>query len=66
MTLDISRAGEVLATHPRLKNRRERSVLKEHFDGLKAYREAGTEVTTRSEDLLRPLEEYESVVGGSW
>lgn len=62
----ISRAGEVLATHPRLKNRRERSVLKEHFDGLKAYREASTEVTTRSEDLLRPLEEYESVVGGSW
>jgi transposase len=62
----ISHAGAEIARHARLWGRKERSVDNEHFAGVKAR---VCEVAAAAEgdaELLRPLAEYQQVVGGSW
>ena len=65
-TLSISHAGEILAVHPRLTGRRERSTLREHFSGLALYQSRSEAPAAGSSELLRPLAEYDAVAGGAW
>jgi transposase len=64
----VRHAGQVVADHPLCKRRRERIVDKQHFVGV-----AGFDGPVKAERieiepaaLLRPLAEYEAVVGGGW
>lgn len=62
----VSHAGALIATHRRLEGRRQRSVRREHFDSLRPHALPGAEAPHEPSELLRPLAEYESAVGGSW
>lgn len=64
--VSISHAGELLAVHPRLTGRRQRSALREHFSGLKLYQNASDAQAPESGELQRPLAEYDAVAGGAW
>jgi len=65
----IRHAGQVVADHPQCAARRRRIVDRAHFVGV-----AGAEGLVRADAtiespppaLLRPLAEYEAVVGGGW
>ena len=64
----IRHAGQVVADHPFCQGRRQRIVDRAHFVGV-----AGSEGLVRTAPieiapaaLLRPLAEYEAVVGGGW
>ncbi|MBB4483580.1 IS21 family transposase [Rhizobium etli] len=64
----IRHAGQVVADHPLCQGRRQRIVDRDHFVGF-----AGSEGLVRTAPvelapaaLLRPLAEYEAVVGGGW
>jgi transposase len=72
----IHHAGEVVGEHAELAGRGQRSVLREHLDGVVGVRPARVpdaaapapeppEVVEMPE-LLRPLEIYEDAVGGPW
>lgn len=62
----ISHAGTVIARHPVLSGRKQRSVLKEHFDGLKPQTLPRSEAVRLTDELLRPLADYEAAAGGDW
>jgi hypothetical protein len=73
----ISHAGREVAAHAVLEGRRGRSTEPAHFEGVAGFggraviREASTTAggaPTAAEvpALLRPLAEYEAVVGGAW
>lgn len=66
-TLTVSYAGGIVARHPRLKGRKERLLVPEHFTGLGLHVQQSPSVTAGSNNgLLRPLDEYEAVAGGAW
>ena len=62
----ISHGGEVIAEHHVMSGRKRRTVLKEHFSGLKPHTPPRDEELLATNELLRPLAEYESVAGGAW
>jgi hypothetical protein len=67
----VFHAGEGVARHPERRGRRERSLDPAHLAGIVA-RLPGREATPPAAapapegQLLRPLAEYERVVGGGW
>jgi hypothetical protein len=65
-TVSISHAGELMAVHPRLMGRRQRSTLREHFSGLKLHQNGSEAPASETDELLRPLAEYDAVAGGAW
>jgi transposase len=70
--LRISHAGREVAVHQRCAGRFERRVDPLHFDGVVGFRSAALVVPTPAAvaiadpELLRPLLEYERLVGGRW
>nr|WP_244505182.1 IS21 family transposase [Pelagibacterium luteolum] len=64
----IRHAGQVVADHPVCRERRQRIVDRAHFAGVAGFdgpvRAVPVEVAPAA--LLRPLAEYEAVVGGGW
>lgn len=73
--LRILHAGQEVATHPELVGRRQTRCLPEHLKGIVGYRPPGTAAPTLAPpavwavpepELLRPLAEYDAVVGGGW
>jgi transposase len=64
----VRHAGEVVADHPMCDGRRQRVVDRAHLAGLVgtgSFR-AATSPAMPSPALLRPLAEYEALVGGGW
>jgi transposase len=64
----VRHAGEVVADHPMCDGRRQRVVDRAHLAGLVgtgSFR-AATSPPMPSPALLRPLAEYEALVGGGW
>lgn len=62
----VSHAGAPIARHRRLTGRKQRTVLPEHFRGLRPHDETTVKSHESSAELLRPLQEYEAVAGGHW
>ena len=76
-TVRVSHAGRVVAMHDECCGRRERIIDPTHFEGVAGFRAraAGEEALPAAAGpspgapppaLLRPLAEYEAVVGGAW
>jgi hypothetical protein len=64
----VRHAGEVVADHPVCEGRRQQITDKTHLAGLVGtglVREAPP-LPVQAPALLRPLAEYEAVVGGGW
>ena len=64
-----SQAGVEVARHAERSGRRERAVMAEHLDGIVGLlRRPAADVapSTPLPELLRPLAEYERLVGGAW
>ena len=64
-----SQAGIEVARHGERRGRRERSVLAEHLEGIVGVpwqRPARSAAAPPPPELLRPLAEYERLLGGSW
>ncbi|WP_159983858.1 MULTISPECIES: IS21 family transposase [unclassified Novosphingobium] len=64
----VRHAGEVVADHPMCEGRRQRVIDRAHLAGLVGtgtFR-AATSPPMPSPALLRPLSEYEALVGGGW
>lgn len=65
----VRHAGEVVADHALCRGRRQRIVERAHLTGVVGaagtVRSAPTDVTSPPA-LLRPLAEYEALVGGGW
>ena len=64
-TVKIFHAGRKVAEHATRVGRRERALLAEHFVGV-AGAWPSTPMATASSELLRPLAEYEALVGGGF
>jgi transposase len=69
--LRVSHAGQEVAVHQRCVGRFERRVDPLHFAGVVGFRPKATVVPSTAADvadpeLLRPLIEYERLVGGRW
>ncbi|HEX6784701.1 MAG TPA: IS21 family transposase [Sphingomicrobium sp.] len=69
--LRVSHAGQEVAVHQRCTGRFERRVDPLHFVGVVGFRSKGTvplsaAVDVPDPELLRPLLEYERLVGGRW
>jgi transposase len=68
--LRVSHAGREVAVHQRCTGRFERRVDPLHFEGVVGFRSKVTHSIPRPEiadpELLRPLIEYERLVGGRW
>ncbi len=70
--LRVSHAGRVVAIHMREPGRHRRVVDRAHFDGIAGAGERAPPPTmlpitpTAAPQLLRPLAEYEALVGGAW
>jgi transposase len=65
----VSQAGVEIARHAEQLGRRGRAVLAEHLAGivgLQRYAAATVVPATPVPELLRPLAEYERLVGGAW
>jgi len=65
----IRHAGQVVADHAQCKGRRQRIVDRAHFVGVAGFDgpvRTASPVETVPAALLRPLAEYEAVVGGGW
>nr|WP_314467963.1 IS21 family transposase [uncultured Novosphingobium sp.] len=64
----VRHAGEVIADHPMCEGRRQRVMDRAHLAGLVGTGSvrAATSPPIPSPALLRPLSEYEAVVGGGW
>lgn len=64
----VRHAGEVIADHPMCEGRRQRVMDRAHLAGLvgTGLVRAATSPPIPSPALLRPLSEYEAVVGGGW
>lgn len=71
-TLRVSHAGCEVAVHQRRIGRCERVIDPRHFDGVIGFRSkavldiAAAPEAVSAPELLRPLLEYERLVGGSW
>ena len=63
----VSHAGTEVARHEPRRGRRERAIRPEYLDGIVGAggRPARTDATPTAE-LLRPLAEYERLLGGAW
>jgi hypothetical protein len=64
-----------VAAHPQLAGRRQRRCLPEHLKGIVGYRSPAAAEPAKAvasapaaapAELLRPLAEYDAVVGGGW
>lgn len=67
--LRVSHAGREVAVHQRCTGRFERLIDPRHFDGVIGFRPAATPPRIpeiAAPELLRPLMEYERLVGGRW
>jgi transposase len=67
--LVATQAGVEVARHAEGRGRRERAVLAEHLEGIVGLRQPAPAVDTAPAsppELLRPLAEYEHLVGGAW
>ena len=69
--LRISHAGQEVARHQRCAGRFERRVNPLHFEGVVGFRSKASVMPAPAleiadAELLRPLIEYERLVGGSW
>ncbi|MBT2245621.1 hypothetical protein JQK15_19050 [Sphingobium sp. BHU LFT2] len=64
----VRHAGEVIADHPMCEGRRQRVMDRAHLAGLvgTGLVRAAASPTIPPPALLRPLSEYEEVVGGGW
>ncbi len=70
--VEVRHAGEVIATHPAGRGRRERFVTREHLEGVVVGHPARVQAAAAAPEepppeaeLLRPLSEYEALVGGA-
>jgi transposase len=65
----VRHAGKIVADHAESGGRRQRIIEAIHFDGVAGHgglvRKEATPATPPA-DLLRPLAEYEQLVGGGW
>ncbi len=63
----VSHGGAEAARHEARRGRRERAIRPEHLDGIVGAggRTARTDAALTAE-LLRPLAEYERLLGGAW
>ena len=69
--LRVSHAGQEVAVHQRCAGRFERRIDPLHFAGVVGFRSKAAVVSASAADtadpeLLRPLIEYEQLVGGHW
>lgn len=65
--ISIQHAGQEIAAHPELAGRRQRLVEPAHFAGVSMVQTiTPAEAPPPTADLLRPLQEYEQLVGGGW
>jgi hypothetical protein len=69
--LRVSHAGREVAVHQRCSGRFERLIDPLHFEGVVGFRSMATVLPEPAGDiadpeLLRPLLEYERLVGGRW
>ena len=70
--LRVSHAGQEVACHRLRSGRRARIVDRTHFEGItggplaRAATQPEPETAAVAPELLRPLSEYEAVVGGAW
>jgi hypothetical protein len=66
----VSHAGQEVAVHRRCTGRFERRVDPLHFAGVVGFRSKATVAAPAADvpdpELLRPLLEYEQLVGGRW
>ena len=63
----VRHAGEVVADHAQCEGRRQRVIERTHLAGLVGTGPARAPMPPASPPaLLRPLAEYEAVVGGAW
>jgi hypothetical protein len=68
----ISHAGAEVARHGQRQGRRERAVDRAHLRGIvvgargEPRSDGVVDAVAPAADLLRPLAEYEQVVGGGW
>ena len=64
----VRHAGEVVADHPVCDGRRQRIVDRTHLAGLvgSGLPPVASSPSVPPPALLRPLAEYEAVVGGGW
>jgi hypothetical protein len=64
----IRHAGQVVADHAFCRGRRQRIVDRAHFVGVAGFEGPvrATPIDVAPAALLRPLAEYEAVVGGAW
>lgn len=69
--VSIQHGGQEVAAHPETAGRRQRLIEPAHFAGI-SPRPAVPPAVVASEapppaaELLRPLQEYEQLVGGGW
>lgn len=75
--IEVRRAGQVIARHPRSRGRREWFVAREHLEGVVVGRPARVQAAATAPEppppqaeetgeLLRPLTEYAAIAGGAW
>ena len=62
----IRHAGAVVADHPLCEGRRQRVVDRSHLTGVVGADGGPGTPKAATPTLLRPLAEYEAVVGGGW
>ena len=61
----ISHAGAEIARHGERRGRRERGLRPEHLEGIVGFRRP-VAMPAPSPELLRPLADYERLLGGAW
>lgn len=65
--VSIQHRGQEVAVHPETAGRRQRLIEPAHFAGIAPARPAAVPAAApASADLLRPLDEYERLIGGGW
>jgi hypothetical protein len=63
----VSHAGAEVARHEARRGRRERAIRPEHLDGIVGAGGGTARTDTApAAELLRPLAEYERLLGGAW